>query len=138
MKIRVIVSAVSLIAFAGLAAAEPTVLSTQSGMTVYTFDRDSAGQSHCEAACATVWPPVKPADIGDKGIATIVRADGSRQAAYNGQPLYLFIADQKAGDHKGDNVDSVWHVVPMGAGVARSSQKSRAYSSGGYDGDYSY
>lgn len=141
MKTRVIfsaISAVSLITFAGVAAAEPAVLSTQSGMTVYTFDRDNAGQSRCEFACATIWPPVNPADIGGEGIAAIVRADGSRQAAYQGQPLYLFIVDQKAGDRNGDNLDSVWHVVPMGGGAARSAQKSGGYSSGGYDGDYSY
>ncbi len=137
MKIRVIVSAVSLIAFAGLAAAEPTVLSTQSGMTVYTFDRDSDGQSQCEAACATIWPPVKPADIEGDGIQTIVRDDGSQQAVYHGEPLYLFIADQKAGDRNGDNVDN-GHVVPIGAGVAPSAQQSPAYSSGSYDGGYSY
>lgn len=138
MKTRIIFSAVSLITFTGLAAAEPTVLSNQSEMTVYTFDRDSEGQSRCEFECATIWPPVKPAEIGGPGIADIVRADGSRQAAYQGQPLYLYIADQKAGDRNGDNLDSVWHVVPMGAGVARSAQNPRGYSSGGYDGGYSY
>lgn len=138
MKTRIIASAISLIAYAGLAAAESTVLSTESGMTVYTFDLDGAGQSRCEFECATIWPPVQPDEIGGPGASTIVRGDGSEQAAYNGQPLYLYIVDQKAGDRNGDSLDSVWHVVLMGTGVARSAQRPRGYSSGGYDGDYSY
>lgn len=41
----------------------------------------------------------------------IVRADGARQVAYKGKPLYFYKGDQKPGDRTGDNFKDVWHVV---------------------------
>ncbi|MDB5934192.1 MAG: hypothetical protein JWQ01_1536 [Massilia sp.] len=84
------------------------------GMTVYTYDKDSAssGKSACTAACAQNWLAV-PA--GDATLAapysSITREDGSKQLAYKGKPLYTFVKDKKAGDKAGDNMKDVWHVV---------------------------
>jgi predicted lipoprotein with Yx(FWY)xxD motif len=90
------------------------ILVSSAGMTVYTFDKDVAdsGKSACNGGCASNWPPVsagnaKPA----KPYSVVTREDGSAQLAYKGKPLYLFAADKKAGDRKGDNVKDVWHVV---------------------------
>ena len=33
-------------------------LTNAAGMTLYTFDKDSAGKSVCNGACATNWPPL--------------------------------------------------------------------------------
>ena len=33
------------------------VLSTSSGMTLYTYDKDVLGQSNCYGDCAEYWPP---------------------------------------------------------------------------------
>ena len=37
------------------------------GMTLYTFDKDTAGKSVCNAQCATNWPPALAADGGRSG-----------------------------------------------------------------------
>lgn len=83
------------------------------GMTLYTFDRDTAGKSNCNGACATNWPPLAAAaDSKAMGSWTVVtRDDGSRQWAYKQKPLYTWTKDGKAGDVTGDGVNSVWHVA---------------------------
>jgi predicted lipoprotein with Yx(FWY)xxD motif len=84
------------------------------GMTVYTFDKDTAGsgKSACTGQCAENWPPVM---AGDAAVAapysTVVRDDGSKQLAYKGKPLYTFVKDKKAGEREGDKKMNVWHVV---------------------------
>lgn len=90
------------------------VLVDTSGMTVYTYDKDSAnsGTSACSGSCADNWPPVL---AGDAALAppysAITREDGTRQLAYKGKPLYTFKKDKKAGDKTGDKVMNAWHVV---------------------------
>jgi len=85
-----------------------------SGKTVYTFDKDVAdsGKSACSGQCASLWPPVT-ADGAQPAApySVITREDGSKQLAYKGKPLYHYSADQKPGDHKGDNFKDIWHVV---------------------------
>jgi predicted lipoprotein with Yx(FWY)xxD motif len=90
-----------------------TVLANAKGMTVYTYDKDAKGKSNCYGECAKYWPPVT-ATIKDKpvGDLTIIkRADGVRQWADAGKPLYTFGNDKNPGDVAGDNKNSVWHVV---------------------------
>jgi len=90
------------------------VLTDAAGMTVYTFDKDSAGsgKSVCNEACAKMWPAVP---VTEERIAapysTVTRDDGAKQLAYKGKPLYLFANDTKPGERKGDKVKDVWHVV---------------------------
>ena len=88
-------------------------LADASGRTLYTFDRDAAGASNCNDACAKVWPPFAAKDDASaKGAWTIVsRADGSRQWALDGKPLYVYAGDAKAGDAFGDGQGGVWHAV---------------------------
>lgn len=90
------------------------VLVGSNGMTLYTFDRDTApGKSACNGPCATNWPPLLAASgataSGDWSIVT--RDDGSKQWAYKGKPVYYWAKDQKPGDRTGDGVNGVWHVV---------------------------
>ena len=49
-------------------------------MTLYTFDRDSAGKSACNGNCAVNWPPLMaPADAQPMGKWSVVtRDDGSQ------------------------------------------------------------
>ncbi|MBO9465872.1 hypothetical protein J7443_11575 [Tropicibacter sp. R15_0] len=82
-------------------------------MTLYTFDKDKAGQSNCYGQCAKAWPPLlvkSDAKLAD-GFTTITRKNGSLQVAYNGQPLYLWVNDKKPGDITGDGVKGVWHIA---------------------------
>jgi predicted lipoprotein with Yx(FWY)xxD motif len=89
------------------------VMTTPEGMTVYTFDKDTAGTSNCNGGCAEEWPPVTAAsDAQAFGKMSIVaRSDGTRQWAYDGKPLYLYDDDTKPGDAEGDGEGGVWHVV---------------------------
>lgn len=88
------------------------VLTNEAGMTLYTFDRDVAGsgKSVCNGPCAKNWPPVMAsADVKGTGdYSVVVRDDGSRQWAYKGKPLYLWVKDQKPGDRTGEGVNNVW------------------------------
>jgi len=85
------------------------------GMTLYTFDKDTAnsGKSACNGPCATLWPPAMAAagdqPMGDFGVVT--RDDGSRQWSFKGKPVYTYQADKKAGDRTGDNFKDVWHII---------------------------
>jgi len=89
------------------------VLTNTAGMTLYTFDKDSGGKSVCNAQCAALWPPLAaPADAKSDGDwSAITRDDGSKQWAYKGKPLYLWVKDQKPGDTTGDNVNNVWRIA---------------------------
>jgi len=82
-------------------------------MTLYTFDKDEAGKSNCYDKCAVNWPPfMAAADAMAEGDWTVVtRTDGSKQWAYDGKPLYLYIEDKKPGDIVGDGKGGVWHVA---------------------------
>ena len=87
---------------------------TAKGMTLYTFDKDSAGKSACNGPCATNWPPAPVADDAKaSGDWTIVsRDDGLKQWAYKGKPLYAFAKDAKAGDKTGDGfLNGAWHIA---------------------------
>ena len=104
--------------FTALAQAPKTTdgtLTNAAGMTLYTFDKDTAGngKSVCNGPCATSWPPLA-ATATDKptGDYTIVtRDDGAKQWAYKGKPLYLWVNDKKAGDQTGDGVGGVWKTA---------------------------
>jgi predicted lipoprotein with Yx(FWY)xxD motif len=88
-------------------------LADAKGMTLYTFDKDKAGQSACNGTCAKLWPPFRAtagaSASGDWSIIT--RSDGSKQWAYKGKPLYAWSKDTKPGETTGDGVKMVWHVA---------------------------
>ncbi|MBK6748039.1 ATP-binding protein [Ottowia sp.] len=85
------------------------------GRTLYTFSRDVAGsgKSVCVETCATNWPPLGVAAAAQpRGDYTIItRADGSKQWAFRGMPLYYFIKDTKPGDKMGQGMGGVWNVA---------------------------
>jgi predicted lipoprotein with Yx(FWY)xxD motif len=91
------------------------VLVGPNGMTLYTFDRDTAGsgKSACNGPCATNWPPLlAPETAKPMGAYTIVmRDDGKRQWAYKGWPLYYWSKDARTGDKTGDGVNNVWKIA---------------------------
>lgn len=86
-----------------------------SGMTLYTFDRDTAGsgKSVCNGPCAANWPPfIAGADAKDNGDWTVIkRDDGTPQWAYKGKPLYAWSKDAKPGDRTGDGFNNAWRLA---------------------------
>jgi predicted lipoprotein with Yx(FWY)xxD motif len=100
---------------AGPARTANGMLTGPNGMTLYTFDRDTAGsgKSVCNGPCATLWPPLLASD-SDKpasDYAIVVRDDGRKQWAYKGKPLYYFARDTKAGEKTGDGFNQVWKLA---------------------------
>ncbi len=89
------------------------VLVDGKGMTLYTFDKDHPAVSNCYDDCAANWPPLAASSgarpQGEFGI--VLRADGSRQWTYRGQPLYTWVKDAAPGDITGDGVKGVWHIA---------------------------
>ncbi len=90
------------------------VLVDDKGMTLYVFDKDSAGKSACNGPCAGNWPPLmattSSSAVGDYTIIT--RDDGSKQWAYKGRPLYTWHNDKAPGDISGDGfLNGAWHIA---------------------------
>lgn len=83
------------------------------GFNLYIFDNDGVETSNCETTCLVNWPAFVPNEgevaIGDYTI--FERADGTKQWAYSGQPLYFFKNDEARGDINGDGAGGVWHLV---------------------------
>ncbi|MFT3815953.1 MAG: hypothetical protein QM740_21780 [Acidovorax sp.] len=85
-------------------------------MTLYVFDKDTAGsgKSVCNGGCAANWPPLiapaAAAPIMDWSVVT--RDDGNKQWAYKGRPLYYWVKDAKPGDKTGDGfLNNAWHAA---------------------------
>ena len=93
------------------------VLTNGAGMTLYVFDKDSAGKSACNGPCAGNWPPLTAAATAKPmgNYSVITRDDGTKQWAYRDKPVYTYSKDAAPGDDKGDdlgpNGTHVWHVI---------------------------
>ncbi len=88
-------------------------LANKDGRTLYTFEKDEPGKSNCVDACATNWPP-ELAIADDKAFedfTIITRADGGKQWALKGKPLYRSAKDQKPGDALGEGADDAWFIA---------------------------
>lgn len=91
------------------------VLVNAKGMTLYTFDKDTAGSgaSVCNGPCAMTWPPLTASsDAKPMGDWTIItREGGPKQWAYKGKPLYTFVGDANPNDMNGKGVNGVWQLA---------------------------
>jgi predicted lipoprotein with Yx(FWY)xxD motif len=113
------------------------VVTNAQGFTLYSFAPDTATASKCTGACAQIWPPVTAPVTGGQGVTgtlgTITRSDGSKQATYDGHPLYTYTADTAPGQAKGNGINvngGVWHEVTA------SGQAAPAGGSGGGGNGY--
>lgn len=102
MRILAALAAVSALAFAGAAFAQPENVElkdgawvTTDGMPLYTFASDTPGVSTCTGQCLANWPILEASeDAMEEGDWTIVeRDDGLRVWAYKDMPLYTFARD---------------------------------------------
>jgi predicted lipoprotein with Yx(FWY)xxD motif len=92
-------------------------LTDTSGKTLYVFTKDTTGASTCTGACLTKWPafsagPVTaPSVLKPSDFSSVSRADGVRQTAFLGRPLYYFADDTKPGDVKGQGFNNLWYAA---------------------------
>lgn len=89
------------------------VLAGGNGMTLYTFRKDTDGQSNCYDACASAWPPfiAKAGATADGNFGLIQRKTGERQWAKDGKPLYFWVKDTKKGDTTGHGFKDIWDAA---------------------------
>jgi predicted lipoprotein with Yx(FWY)xxD motif len=89
------------------------------GMTLYIFTQDQPGASNCTGSCAQNWPPLIVESVDEltgvdelAGLMSVTeRGDGAQQVAYDGMPLYYYVADQVPGDTTGHEVGGVWFLA---------------------------
>jgi predicted lipoprotein with Yx(FWY)xxD motif len=117
-----------------------TLLVNGKGFTVYSFAIDTSTASKCNGSCIHYWPPVVGPASAMSGVSgklgVITRSDGTKQATYNGHPLYTYIGDTAPGQAKGNGLNlsgGVWHDIVLSGTSAPNPAKS---SSGG--GGYGY
>lgn len=94
------------------------ILTDAAGRTLYLFKNDRRLISNCSGGCATAWPPLLTDEdpvagdgVNQGRLTTIDRADGTKQVAYNGYPLYYWQNDVVEGDTGGQDRGDVWFVV---------------------------
>jgi len=131
MKKLLLASTFLFAASTAIAAHHAKNLTDDAGMTLYTFDKDSADTSNCYGGCATNWPPYLVASgVKKKGNwGMIERKDGAKQWTFKGQPLYTWIGDKEVGDTNGDGVKGVWHIAKKGhdKSVKKVKETSNTY-----------
>lgn len=124
-----------------------TVLTDQSGKTLYAPDQEAKGMIKCTGSCLSFWFPVKagsgakPHVTGSVGgtFGSVQRPDGGgRQLTYDGKPLYTFRLDTAPGQtHGNDFTDKfggqtfLWHAVTA-SGAAPAPAPSQAGTPSGY------
>jgi predicted lipoprotein with Yx(FWY)xxD motif len=69
-------------------------------------------------------------------LGAITRSGGSRQVAYNGHPVYLYVGDKQPGDVNGEAVTAfgaAWFALtPSGTQISARPTSSPAGTAGGY------
>jgi len=113
------------------------LLTNSKGHTLYWFVPDTSTQSKCNGTCAHYWPPVPgpaTAMAGVKGtLGVITRSDGTKQATWNGHPLYTYVGDTAPGQAKGNGLNlsgGVWHDIVLSGAAAPAPKKSTSSSGG--------
>ena len=85
------------------------------GMSLYTHDRDRAGDSQlkCVDECAKRWTALRaaPGELGRGLYRVVTWPDGARQWTYYGKPLYRFDGDRQPGDIAGEGFDNLWRLA---------------------------
>jgi predicted lipoprotein with Yx(FWY)xxD motif len=111
------------------------------GRTLYTLT--NAGKPvACTSTCTRFWPPLllpagdtTPAGTGVTGLK-VVAMNGGEQVAFQGDPLYRFAGDMKAGDTNGQGITSfggTWHAAATASGATPAPATTPpATGSGGY------
>jgi len=107
-----------------------TVVVNPAGRTLYALSPETTHHLLCnESYCLEVWPPlILPhgaklrAGKGVQGKLGLLRRSGGRmQVTLRGKPLYRFSEDHKAGEARGEGLETfggTWHAVTASASQA--------------------
>lgn len=108
---------------------------------VYLFTADTRAESSaCHDDCASAWPPLRGPIAAGPGIdstlvSSITRPDGTRQAVYDGWPLYVYVQDQGIEGPAGEGIESfggTWHLLgPDGEPLRPAGADSAATDTAG-------
>jgi predicted lipoprotein with Yx(FWY)xxD motif len=125
-----------------------TVLTSQSGRTLYTPEQEANGSIKCTGSCLSFWFPVTMAQgatphaaSGLAGKLDSVKRpdDGDLQLTYQGDPLYTFRLDSAPGQAHGNNfTDSfggqtfLWHVATISGAAPAGGQPASPSGNSGY------
>ena len=116
-----------------------TVLADSRGLTLYWFVPDTSTKSNCNGSCIHYWPPVTGPVTAGSGVTghlgTITRSNGTKQATWDGHPLYTYIGDTAPGTDKGNGLNlsgGVWHAIILTGKAAPASSPSASSGGGGY------
>jgi predicted lipoprotein with Yx(FWY)xxD motif len=113
------------------------VLANAKGFVLYWFAPDTPTTSKCTGSCATYWPPVAGPVIAGSGITgtlgTITRPDGTKQASYDGHPLYTYAGDTKPSVASGNGLNvsgGLWYEMTVSGAVPAASSSAKSGGSG--------
>ena len=114
------------------------VVTNSQGLTVYWFAPDTSTTSKCTGSCSTYWPPVRGPASAMSGVTgtlgTITRPDGTKQATYDGHPLYTYVGDTAPGQNKGNGQKlsgGLWYEMTV-SGATPAASASASATKGGY------
>ena len=114
------------------------VLTNAKGFVLYWFAPDTPTTSKCTGSCATYWPPVTGPATAGSGVTgtlgTITRSDGTKQATYDGHPLYTYAGDTSPGQAKGNGLNvsgGLWYEMTV-SGATPAASPSAKSGGGGY------
>ena len=106
---------------------------------MYWFAPDTSTTSKCNGSCSTYWPPVKGPATAGAGVTgtlgTITRSDGTKQATYDGHPLYTYVGDTAPGQAKGNALNlsgGLWYEMTVSGATPTVSSLAASGSGGGY------
>lgn len=132
----------------GQASGVGTVLTNQSGMTVYEAQQEAGGKILCTGSCLSFWYPVTvgsgttphAASAITGKLGTIKRPDNSEvQLTVNGMPLYTFRQDSGPGSAAGNDYhDSfggqsfTWHALTAAGNAAPAAAAANTPASNSY------
>jgi predicted lipoprotein with Yx(FWY)xxD motif len=115
------------------------VVTNSSGKTLYWFAPDTSTTSKCTGSCATFWPPVPGPVTAGSGVtgtlSTITRPDGTKQATYDGHPLYTYVGDTAAGQAKGNGLNlsgGLWYEMTVSGAKPAAAGSTSTGGGGGY------
>jgi predicted lipoprotein with Yx(FWY)xxD motif len=115
------------------------VLTNAKGFVLYWFAPDTSTTSNCSGSCATYWPPVTGPVTAGTGVTgtlgTITRSDGTKQATYDGHPLYTYAGDTAPDQAKGNGLNlsgGLWYEMTVSGAKPAAISAASSGSGNGY------